>query len=560
MRILIALVAWVFVVSPAVASSAELVTVMREVEVSLYEKLAARPKGDDRKNLASFYAARGYLPVWISDKNLNEQAVVAIGEISQADKYGLASGDYFLPNIRDYAVPNKNMVSAALGVPSDNPGDWLIEAELQLSYAALQYAEDADTGQLNPARISRHMSASEKEFDAVEVMHGLAASSDAAEYLASLHPQFPQFRALVAKLAELRANDDVHIVIPKGPLLKPGASHPHIALVRKRLNISSPVPEKGEDFYDKDMAREIVAWQKSNRLLTDGYIGRQTRKKLNSGSTAKIIDKVLANMERWRWLPDDMGDVHIQVNIPEYKMRVANSGDVLHEERVIVGKPRHKTPIFSDIMETVVFNPYWNVPQSIIWNEMGGVAPAGFESRYRKGRVFIRQPPGPRNALGKVKFVFPNKYSVYMHDTPTKHLFKKDYRAYSHGCMRVRNPQRLAEVVMGLQDNSWSRNKVASYYGSRKNRSVKLDRKIPVHVTYFTVQVDESGKLEMFDDIYGHDRRVKLALNGERLPLERKVRVAVNKKKLRHTPAREKKTNRDTQVSAILNNLSSLFN
>ena len=186
-----------------------------------------------------------------------------------------------------------------------------------------------------------------------------------------------------------------------------------------------------------------------------------------------------------------------------------SNNKMIHTERVIVGKPTNKTPVFSDVMETVVFNPYWNIPQSIIWNEMHGRIPSGYEGGYRNGRKWIRQKPGPRNALGRVKFLFPNKHAVYLHDTPSKSLFNKNRRAFSHGCMRVRDPQRMAEVVLGI--NGWSKNRVSGRWATTANQQFALKKKIPVHVTYFTLWADAKGTLNSFNDVYGHDNRIYAA-------------------------------------------------
>ncbi|MHA1189283.1 MAG: L,D-transpeptidase family protein, partial [Alphaproteobacteria bacterium] len=229
---------------------------------------------------------------------------------------------------------------------------------------------------------------------------------------------------------------------------------------------------------------------------------------------------------------------HVRVNIPEFHLRVVHNGQPIHDTRVVVGKTTNKTPVFSDEMEHMIVNPYWNVPVSILRNEMlpglrrnprGYVAKRGYEvlaisgGRARKvdpgsvnwsaaapGKYRIRQRPGVRNALGRIKFIFPNKHSVYLHDTPSKSLFSKDRRAFSHGCVRVQNPFDFAEALL-VSEPKWSGAQLRKM-SSGKQRRIKLDKKIPVHLSYFTLTADASGGLSTFPDIYGYDGRMRKAL------------------------------------------------
>jgi murein L,D-transpeptidase YcbB/YkuD len=257
------------------------------------------------------------------------------------------------------------------------------------------------------------------------------------------------------------------------------------------------------------------------------------------------IKQILVNMERWRWLPHDLGRFYVTVNIPEFMLRVVEDGTPIHDARVVVGKPDKQTPVISDEMEEVVFNPYWNVPNSI---KMAEIAPymgygGGFFGGYdtsilQRHGLLIRsggrdidpdsidwsrndirnfdlvQPPGPDNVLGRVKFLFPNKHDVYMHDTTQKSLFNKAVRAESHGCMRVQNPERLAEVILG-HDKGWSSARVESTFDAGGDYHVALDQKIPVYITYFTLRVNDDSSFTTFNDIYRYDARIDAALNGK---------------------------------------------
>ena len=283
-------------------------------------------------------------------------------------------------------------------------------------------------------------------------------------------------------------------------------------------------------------------FQRSNGSLPDGMVGSGTRRILNGGqpqepvASPARIKQILVNMERWRWLPHDLGAFYVTVNIPEFTLRVVEEGTPIHTTRVVVGKPDKQTPVISDEMEEVVFNPYWNVPNSIKMEEIapymgygGGFFGGGADTsvlqrhglRIRYGgrdvdpdsidwsRNDIRnfdlvQPPGPGNVLGRVKFVFPNKHDVYMHDTTQKFLFNNAVRAESHGCMRVQYPEKLAEVIL-KHDKNWSPARVESTFDAGGDNHVALDQHIPVYITYFTLRVNDDGSISTFNDIYGHD-------------------------------------------------------
>ncbi|PWB83707.1 MAG: L,D-transpeptidase, partial [Methylocystaceae bacterium] len=235
---------------------------------------------------------------------------------------------------------------------------------------------------------------------------------------------------------------------------------------------------------------------------------------------ARVEGEIVANMERWRWMPRELSATRIEVNIPDFELTLVRDGQPAYRSRVIVGKATTPTPIFSNAMRFITVNPYWNVPPSILKNEMLGrhggdlsyLAQRGFDVSYSNGRPFVRQRPGERNALGRIKFIFPNQYSVYMHDTPTRNLFAQSKRAFSHGCMRVDQPFRLAEAVLG-PESGWTEEHVRALIG-RSERTIDLAEPLPVHIEYFTAFVDENGALQLRDDIYGHSAKVRTALGS----------------------------------------------
>jgi murein L,D-transpeptidase YcbB/YkuD len=287
-----------------------------------------------------------------------------------------------------------------------------------------------------------------------------------------------------------------------------------VPLIRARFGLD-PAPDGPSDLlYNTQVAAAVADFQKANGLPASGVLTARTIATLAEPS--RLQNEILANMERWRWMPRDMGESRIEVNIPDFMVTVVKDGDVVLRNRVIVGKPDTPTPVFSNTMKFVIVNPYWNVPPSIVRKEMLPLQTAdptylsrmGFEVYTEHGRLVVRQPPGERNALGRIKFMFPNQYSVYLHDTPSRGLFAAARRAFSHGCVRVDQPFALAQTVLG---SGWPQAKIMRLVGGGE-RYVYLPKPLPIHIEYFTAYVDDAGELQMRDDLYGYSRKVKQAL------------------------------------------------
>jgi murein L,D-transpeptidase YcbB/YkuD len=243
-----------------------------------------------------------------------------------------------------------------------------------------------------------------------------------------------------------------------------------------------------------------------------------TREARQAASGDDRIPVLIANMERWRWLPPELGETHIFVNIPEFRLEMKEEGARVFETRVIVGKPERQTPVFSDQMEFLVMNPSWFIPPTILKKDVlpklaadpGYAQRMGYEVIRRGSSISVRQPPGERNALGHVKFMFPNNHSVYLHDTPGRHLFRSEARAFSSGCVRVEHPMRLAEQLL-LKRQGLNERALRSMVGGGE-RTIHLSQRVPVHLAYFTLSIDEAGELKHFHDLYGHDARIRRAL------------------------------------------------
>ena len=509
------------------------------IRAAIQEQLSAKftnaseARKTEQGALVEYYSVAENRLLWVDENGLNDRAKSVIEEIGKADEYGLRPSDYKLPKVDEESADAKS----------------LADAEIKISFAVLGYARDARGGRITPQRVSPNLDPELVLPNPMEVIESISFRSDPAAYLRSFQPDQPQFEALRKALIAARGgNPDPDVVrIPDGPTLKLGVDDEQVALLRKRLDI--PVEDGGkETVFDASVHAAVQHFQESRGVLPDGHVGPSTRRLLNqqhqqAASPAKTR-LILLNMERWRWLPHDLGEFYVNVNIPEFMVRVMGDGKLVHTARVVVGKPDKQTPVISDEMQEIVFNPYWNVPNSIKTEEIrpflreeggwfggGGWNTAVLErhnlriniggrevdpSRIDWNRIDIRslniyQPPGPDNVLGNVKFVFPNKHDVYMHDTTQKTLFAKTVRAESHGCMRVQNPDQLALTLL-KQDQGWSAGRIASAIQGGPDQHIALRQRIPVYITYFTLWVNNDGSISTFGDLYGHDARMAAAL------------------------------------------------
>lgn len=454
----------------------------------------------EREAIAAFYEARAFAPLWLDGDGFGAAARAAISRLERARDDGLDLSQYTLP------TPTAGAGHAALA-----------SAELALSQAVVGYARQASGGRLDPRAIGRLITAKPETAEAADALARVAGASDAGQALEGFNPPHPGYRALREKLAEARRERPAvaRQKIQPGPVLKVGMTDPRVPLIRARFGIDAAQDGAKTDLvYDTRVASAVADFQRANGLPATGALTARTIAALSGGDPAGLEAELLANMERWRWAPRDLGGTRIEVNIPAFEVRYVRDGEIVHRARAIVGKPETQTPIFSDTMEFLVVNPSWHVPQSIIRKQLAQdpnyYARNGYEVVRRGGNVFVRQPPGERNALGHVKFMFPNDHAVYLHDTPNRNLFNAARRAYSHGCVRVDQPFKLADVLLAPQQD-WNEQKLRSLVG-KGERTVRLATGVPVHLLYFTAFVDEEGKLQLRDDLYGHSRRVQTAL------------------------------------------------
>lgn len=459
-----------------------------------------------RTSLETFYGGRSYAPVWTDNGAVNDRARAATAQLRTAADDGLDPDDYAVPQLKADASP-----------------DEIADFELKLDSVVLAYARHAAIGRVHWSRVSSDIVYYQTAPDAAEVLGKLASASDVRAALDSYMPQHPAYKALKAKLAEVRGLSGAGASkrIGYGPALKVGMEDERVTELREKLGVTGTGTT-----YDKPLADAVKALQKQKGLKQTGTFDSATIDAMNGPRNERTADIIAANLERWRWISHDLGKSHVIVNIPEYVLRVYNNGQMIWTTRVVVGKPgNHATPLLTETMKYITVNPTWNVPPSIVYGEYlpalqqdpTVLARMGLNvSRNPDGSVHISQPPGAGNALGRIRFNFPNKFLVYQHDTPDKNLFAHETRAYSHGCMRVQNPDKYAEVLLGLTlpGEHYTAERIRGMYGSGE-RDIKFPTPIPVHLTYQTASVDESGKLVLRQDIYGRDSRTIAALKSD---------------------------------------------
>lgn len=472
---------------------------------------------------------------WIDNEGAwNSRALSALKVLSQADDYGLRSADYKV-NMDEFSSDLDEKVLSREK----------INREISLTAAVLRYAMDAKFGTINPNRLSGYHDFPVHYAKSSDVLEDIMQSSILMHTLQSLHPSNEKFRALKRELASLRNVQDDIIELDAKTFIKPRQSHaelPNVVMAIKK-RASKELLEKHSEILDEyygylDYSKELVEvvrdYQKEAGLGPDGIIGRNTISKLAGVPSETKVMKLTLAMERLRWHPHQFGERHVFINQPEFRARYIENGEEALSMRVVVGKKSNQTNFFYDEIEHVTYNPYWGVPRSIIVNEFapksvsnpGYLDQRGYELSTWGGRKMssssinwseigtnpqfsVRQKPGPKNALGKLKIMFPNKHAIYMHDTPAKSLFNKQYRAYSHGCIRLHDPQAMAAAVLGK-----SRGHINARIKPGKNNTEKLAVKVPVYVSYFTAWPQEDGTVKYFNDMYARDAHLMKAFKA----------------------------------------------
>ncbi len=533
------------VLEPAVSSAAALPTPVNG-EALRTALIAPNAVSDDA---LLHYEATAYRGVWFDATGDASKATALLETLKAADAHALPIARYKIP-----------LLEAALNAAASGAPAAVAAAEIALTNTFLTYARDLSSGVLEPRRIDRDLHVFPERPIEQALLADLSGTSDVRVFLAGLAPRHPHYTALQAELVAL--NDQAATgawgdVAPTGGSIRLGQSGPRVEAVRARLaalgNIApAPATDASADptasdavandpaVYDEDLERAVIAFQARHGLNADGVIGKRTIKAMNR-SAAYRAGQVVVNMERLRWLNRDLGDRHIMVNQADFNVKVVDRGQILFDERVIIGKARkHRTPEFSDQMTYLVLNPTWHVPYSIASKEILPELQADPEYITKKNMQLlvrgedgaldsttidwslysendfpyvVKQRPGGGNALGRVKFMFPNKFNIYLHDTPSKSLFRKDARAFSHGCVRVQDPLELARVLLAPQVEE-PIGYIDRILGRYKEKYVNLSEPVQVHLTYRTAWVDETGVRQFRDDVYGRDARILAALQA----------------------------------------------
>lgn len=505
---------------------------------------APRVTRNEKTAIIDLYRSNGFRPLWTTPEGLDQRGRDMLRLLSMSDEEAMEPSDYLPP---------------ALGAFTDSPTSFkgdivhLARLDLSLTAMALKYARHASGGRVIPNRLTKYNDIETDPVAPATAIKVLAWSPFPVEYLKSLQPRHPAYALFKAELAKRRAAllTAERGAIPLGKRAKPGDKDPRISLVRQYLQrlgylkAGDPGPDNlpagtgdaavaGIPVLDAAVSDALSAFQAEAQIKVTGTLDQATVNSLNGRSEEIMVSKLVYNMERLRWLPKSLGSKYIFVNQAAYQLEVVDNGREVWRTKVIIGKPSTQTVAFHDRMETVVFNPSWGVPPSIIRNEMLPILrrdPSYLDrlgyrvitrsgqivrsssvnwSAYSKGVPYsIQQPPSDDNALGEVKFLFPNSHSIYFHDTPARSLFARSARAFSHGCVRVENPRIFAETLLGL-----SGEEVAKRIDSGVSQSAKVKEDIKVHLTYFTAWPDQTGRIVYYDDVYGRDQRIETAFSA----------------------------------------------
>ncbi|MEM7302227.1 MAG: L,D-transpeptidase family protein [Pseudomonadota bacterium] len=471
--------------------------------------------------------------IWIKNYRVKPETQAVMEVLGDAESYGLVSAEYAV------SAPE------SAGLTSADEMRALVRFELTMSLRTLRYALDAREGRINPNRLSAYHDFKGKGSKADKILMSLSSSDDPAGYLLSLHPQNETFKTMRRELAVVRnakKRSDL-VIVPEKTFVKPGRTHDSMPIINRgmrKFGSDAFMREfgpllsvnAGNKKYTPELVTAVKAFQKENKLKPDGIIGRMTIAKLSDKEPKDRLQSVLSAMERLRWHPSDFGNRYVMINQPAYRASYYSGGTEKLSMRVVIGKRSNQTNFFHDEIETVVYNPYWGVPRSILVNEMLPKLrkdPSYFDRKgyelttvrgkqissssvdwYSVGSNFgynVRQYPGKSNALGELKILFPNRHNIYMHDTPARSLFSRDRRAYSHGCVRLHKPREMAAAVLGT-DLSYIRSRLAKGHNKQK-----LKTKMPVYIAYFTAWPDKDGKVQYFNDVYGRDKHLKKAMD-----------------------------------------------
>ncbi|TKT79181.1 L,D-transpeptidase family protein [Aquamicrobium sp. LC103] len=510
----------------AVAVISETLTAEEIASLQSFELFAEKGAAEA---IAAHYAANPSF-IWVSDGKPNDRAREALTVLGDARSHGLDPADYSV------TVPNGS------GEEGKLTAEGMARFEMTLSARMLRYARDARSGRVDPNRLSGYHDFKIEPVDHAGLLEKARTSDDVAAFLEGQHPRNAFYKALRVELEMLRASTENEIVIAPDTLVRPGESNPEFPKILSLISAKADAAFRtahgetltrhlGSETYAQELIPVIKAAQLAAGLKDDGVIGPRTVQVLAGDSKASRIAKVEVALEQLRWLPSDFGDRYVFLNTPAMDATYVEGGKEKLSMRTVVGSLATQTYFFKDEISYVEFHPYWGVPRSILVNKYlpklysdpSYLDRNGFEVVNSKGQTIpssaigwgqyganvpysVRQRPGAGNALGELKIMFPNKHAIYMHDTPEKHLFGRDSRAVSNGCIRLQDPRAMAAAVLG-----WDRGRLDQRFNGRNSRA-NLDVKVPVYVAYFTAWPDAAGEVHYHHDVYGRDAKVLEAL------------------------------------------------
>jgi murein L,D-transpeptidase YcbB/YkuD len=487
-----------------------------------------------RKKIHKFYSRRNYSLAWSNEGEFLPQASMFINLMNDIQNHGINS-------YKDYNLREKYVeTSEAKKRHREEIAQMRKDLDILLTSSYFQYAQDIWRGTVDPAEENIGWYVDRKKIKYGKTLDVILSNTKNENPFLLNEPLHPEYQKLKNLLSEYKKVDSLggwpQIKIEKNKKIKLGDTSAIVSTLKKRLLLSHDVSEANSDsIYDSKVESAVKRFQQRHGLKEDGVLDTKTLHALNIPIQERI-EQIIINMERWRWVPKRISENYVMVNIPEYKLHVFENGKEIWDMNVIVGKRGSQTPIFNDIIEYIVMSPTWNIPPSIAKDEIiplvqkdplnlakfnmqvleknepidpSSVNWANLNEDEIKKYSF-KQNPGAGNALGLVKFIFPNEYDVYLHDTPTNKLFSQTERGFSHGCIRIQDPLKFAEYLLKNEPN-WNKEKISNAMNSGQEQYVKLKKKEPVYIVYFTVWVDNKGVTHFRDDIYGHDKKLAQA-------------------------------------------------
>lgn len=501
-----------------------------------------RPALYETAALRGFYTRRAFRAAWSTEHGPNRLADDLVEALERADLEGLRPDDYHLAAIRAQLDSVRSDAGAAK--PADP--DRLARLDLLLTDAFLLYGSHLLSGRVDPETLHPRWEANRRGADLATVLESALDSRNVARALQRLAPTQDGYRQLREALGRLRAIADAGgwPEVPEGPALKRGDRAAAVATLRERLRLEGDLPAsvqpQGNEWFDETLEQAVRRFQRRHGLEPDGIVSAATRAELNV-SAAQRAEQLALNLERWRWLPQDLGRRRILVNIASQELQVIEDEEVVLAMRVVVGMQYKRTPVFSDTVRYIVLNPNWHVPRSIAVEELIPKVQADPTYLERFGMKLLttgpdaqevdpgtvdwtavradsfpyrfRQEPGRLNALGRIKFMFPNPYDVYLHDTPSRSLFERAQRDFSHGCIRVEKPIDLAVYLM-RKNKKWDRDAIETTLDEGTERTIYLPKPMPIHLLYWTAWADADGTIQYRTDINALDRPLTNALHS----------------------------------------------